>query len=104
MTEPKNRPIIERFVKQEAAGTPLEAHVSSSRGAVLLYVAKEQRPEYEASPKPQLDENDPEYGLVVAFSVYVPDAALAKNPDVIRFEVIDKDREDSPIIDAPADE
>lgn len=104
MTEPKNRPIVERFVRQEAAGTPLETHVSPTRGAVLLYVAKEQRPEYETTPKPQLGENDPEYGLVVAFSVYVPDAALTKNPDVIRFEVIDKDREDSPIIDAPAEQ
>ena len=102
MTEPKNRPIVERFIRQEVEGTPLNKLASSTRGAVLLYVAKEQHPDYEHSSKPQIDASDPEYGLVIAFSVYVPAQALAKDPDVIKFEVIDKDREDSPIIDAPA--
>jgi hypothetical protein len=103
MTEPKNRPIVERFISHEVDGTALEDLTRPSRGALLLYIAKEQHPDYESTPKPKLSENDPEYGLVVAFSVYVPEEALSKNPDVIRFEVIDKDRKDAPIIDAPAD-
>ena len=101
MTEPKNRPIAERFVGSQGEDTPLDSLVSDTRGAVLLYVAKEQRPEYESNPRPKVHGTDPEHGLLIAFSVYVPGQALAKNPDVIRFEVIDKDREDSPIIDAP---
>lgn len=102
MTEPKNRPIVERFVKQDVAGTALEDLTNPARGALLLYIAKEQRPDYEATPKPKLSDKDSEHGLIVAFSIYVPEQALAKDPDVIRFEVIDKDRKDAPIIDAPA--
>lgn len=103
MTEPKNRPIVERFVNNHANDTALQPFVVDTRGAVLLYVAQEQRPQYESTPKPKLKETDPEHGLVVAFSTYVPEKALAKDPDIIRFVVIDKDQEESPIIDAPSD-
>jgi hypothetical protein len=103
MTEPKNRTIVERFVAGAVKGTDLEEFVTVKRGAVLLYIAQEQRPEHENSPKPKLQSSDPEHQLVIAFSAYVPEKALAKDPDVIRFVVIDKDQEDSPIIDAPLD-
>jgi hypothetical protein len=100
MTEPKNRPIMERFIRGEVAKTQLAMYADDARGGVLLYVAKESEPDYEENPEPALDSAHTEYGLVVAFSAYVPQKALAKDPDVIRFIVIDKDREDSPVIDA----
>jgi len=104
MTEPKNRPIIERFLRYEVNGTVLQQFTTAKRGAVLLYIARESKPDHETSPKPKLPETDAEYGLVVGFSSYVPETALAKNPDVLRFVVIDQEQEESPIINAPPDE
>ena len=100
MTEPKNRPIVERFVAGKIAGPPLETLLSEKRGALLLYLAQESTPDYESSPKPTLEKSHPEYGLVAAFSSYLPDIALAKDPSVIRFQVRDPHHEDAPIVDA----
>lgn len=101
MTEPKNRPTVEDFVAGRVTGPPLEPLLSEKRGAVLLYLAQESDPDYETSPKPTLKKSDPEYGLVVAFSSYLPEPALAKDPSIIRFQVRDPRHEDAPIVDAP---
>jgi hypothetical protein len=102
MTEPKHRPIVQRFVAQDVRDTALENLSSPKRGAVLLYIAEETEPEYESNPKPKLSKNDPENGLVVAFSAYIPETALEKDPAVIQFRVRDKTQEEAPTVDAPS--
>jgi hypothetical protein len=100
MTEPKNRGIVLQFVEGDVGGGALEPYLAPNRGAVLLYVAKETRPEYEMMPPPKLPQADPEFGLIPAFSVYIPGKALPRERNVIRFVVRDPDQEDSPIIEA----
>lgn len=100
MTEPKNRGVVRDFLDGEVAGTALDEHVSSTRGAVLLYVAKELHPEYETSPAPRLSESDPEFGIIPAFSIYVPEQVLAKERNVIRFVVQDPDQAEAPTVEA----
>lgn len=103
MTDKWHRTIVEQFVDGKVDGTALQPHWSPTRGAVLLYVAKETRPEFETVPPPKLSQNDPEYGLIPASSVYIPGTALARERNVVRFVVRDPEQEDSPIIEADSD-
>lgn len=103
VTDSHHRPIIERFVSGGVAGTAIEGFAGATRGAVLLYLVRETKPSYELVPTPKLSSDDPEYGLVAAFSSYVPEVALARDPDVIRFVVIDDGQEEAPSIEAPPD-
>lgn len=101
ITEPKHRRAVEMFVDKGRPSPPsLENWVSEERGALLVYLVEESKPEYETVPKPELDGNDPEYGLVVAFSAYVPSVALKTHPNLIRFRVRNTDDPESPIVDA----
>lgn len=100
MTEPKDRGVVLDFLDGEVTGTALDEHVTTTRGAVLLYVAKELRSEYETSPPPQLTESDPEFGIIPAFSIYVPKPVLAKERNVIRFVVQDPEQAEAPTIEA----
>lgn len=85
-TDPHHRRAVEAFVAGSTpASTGLGRYLQAARGAVLLYLARETKPDYDRKPK--MSEADPEFGLVAAFSAYVPDAALSNRPNVIQFSV-----------------
>ena len=81
----------------------LERWASPARGALLVYLVKETKPLFELAPTPDLPMTDPEYGLVVAFSGYVPSACLAGYANLIRFRVRNVSQAGSPIVDAPGE-
>ena len=102
MTDEKHRPVALDFVGGHAAAE-INSLQSTTRGAMLLYVARESHPHYDPSVDPEPAPDDPERGLIAAFSVYVPSAALVKDPLVLRFRVRDASQGDAPTIDAQAD-
>lgn len=98
ITDRKHRPAVAEFV----AGAPptcLQKLHNSTRGALLLYLAKEDNPSYEPSPLPA---NKAESGLVAAFSLYVPSKVFENLGAVLRFRVLDPSRGDEPSIEAGA--
>ena len=103
MTDPKHKPPLEHFINPTLPRPKvLLEWEAAQRGALLIYLAKESTPTYRTSPPPTIGDSDPEYGLVVAFSAYVPQPALSKEPVVIRFKVRDPSRKEDPVIDAPS--
>ena len=98
MTDKHHRLAVERFVVGEPS-VPLESLYTPQTGAVLVYLAREQHPSYEGQT-PHAMAQDPELGIVVASSVYVPDAAIQANPIVPEFRVLDPSQGDAPIINA----
>ena len=102
ITEVKHRPVVVDFVDAHAAEAVASLY-SPRRGAMLLYLAQETEAAYEPSLSPEPTADDPELGLVAAFSAYVPSAVLAKNPLVLKFRVRDPSQGDAPTIDAPKD-
>jgi hypothetical protein len=101
ITDPKHRHAVEAFTAVGDFGVSgLERWASPGRGALLLYLAKETKPRFEHASSPDLPKADPEYGLVVAFSAYVPSNCLAGYANLIRFRVRDVSQAGLPIVDA----
>jgi hypothetical protein len=98
ITDLKHRPSVTTFVGGAPAAA-LEPFFADKRGAVLLYLAKEDSEAYEPSLAAVPPVEDPERGIVAAFSAYVPAGALAKEPLVLRFHVRDPAQRDSPTIE-----
>jgi hypothetical protein len=103
ITDPKHRSAVVSFVDALPAAD-LDSLHTPTRGALLLYLARESEPDYEPSLETEPGVDDPERGLVPAFSAYVPSKALADNPLVLKFRVRDVSQSDSPSIDAPPDQ
>ena len=97
ITEPRHRLALEKFVEGEKAAIGEIAEFSSpTRGVILLYLANESSPTWKADP---MLSGSPEYGLVVAYSVYVPSQAISAFPKLIQFRVRDADNKSLPIVD-----
>jgi len=100
ITEVKHRMAVEQFV----AGVPesdLTSLLAPGRGALLLYLAREKEPHYDAGSS-ITTATRPEHGLVAAYSLYVPESALVSDPLVLKFRVRDESKKDDPTIDAPS--
>ena len=98
MTVERQRSVVTDFVDGHPAEV-VHSEYTRTRGAMLLYVARESKPDYEASDGAEPGKDDPERGVIAAFSAYVPSAALAKDPLVLKFRVRDASQGDSPSID-----
>jgi hypothetical protein len=98
MTVERQRSVATTFVDGHPADV-VESQYTPTRGAILLYVARESKPDYEASDGAEPSKTDPERGVIAAFSAYVPAAALAKDPLVLKFRVRDASQGDAPSID-----
>lgn len=98
MTVERQRSVVIDFVNGHPADV-VHSYYTPTRGAMLLYVARESKPDYEASDGAEPAEHDPERGVIAAFSTYVPSAALAKDPLVLKFRVRDAAQGDAPTID-----
>ncbi len=99
ITDPKHRSPAVSFVMGKPPDA-LKTRYNARRGAVLLYLAQESKADYDATPIPGISENDPEYGLVAAFSAYVPGEAIRTHPTVIQFKVRDPSNAEAPTVDA----
>jgi hypothetical protein len=98
ITEPKHRPVVETFV----SGQPDESIADlyrPARGAMLLYVVRENEPDYEPSELVPVSDESEAVGLIAAFSAYLPSAVLASGPLVLKFRVHDRARRYSPTVD-----
>jgi len=100
ITDPKHRVPVARYISA-SGNSGLERWADTQRGAALLYLVKETKPKYDPSAAPTVKRNDPDKGVVVAFSSYVPSSAMAKQPNVIRFSVRNPSKKDDPTVDAP---
>jgi hypothetical protein len=100
ITDSKQRQVAVDFADANPADE-LAPMYKSRRGVILLYIAREAHPDYDPSVVAEPAPNDPERGLIAAFSAYVPSAALVGNPLVLKFRVLDPSNNDSAAIDAP---
>ncbi len=100
MTSKRNRVAAERFVDGEPPEALQSLH-SAKTGAVVIYLAREKRPHHDKSPSKTPSATDVETGLVVAFSVYAPQACIRANPAVPTWTVHDQSQEDSVTIEVP---
>jgi Z1 domain len=99
ITEPKYRWVAEQF----ANGTPDESmrdFYTPTRGLMLLYVVREAEANYEPSAVVPVFAKGEEPGLIAAFSAYLPNSSLTRNPRVLKFRVHDPSKRDSPTIEA----
>lgn len=88
ITDPKHRQLIEPLLEPTApVGHPLEKCWSPTRGVGLIYLVKEQDPQFEpnASPEPPPGAS-PERGLIVALALYLPKSA-AMPTGILTFHV-----------------
>jgi len=91
ISDPKHRTLVQPLLgPHPPAGKPLADLWSPTRGVVLAYLVREQHPKFDASPKEKLAASAPERGLVVAFSMFLPQAAVG-NDKVLRFRVLKGD-------------
>jgi hypothetical protein len=102
ITDPKHR----RFVQPLLAADKPETHLLADlwepdRGVVLAYLVREQEPTFDAEPKSELAANAPERGLIVGFSIYLPQAAVGVDK-VLKFRVLQGDDASVVAVDAPA--
>ena len=69
------------------------------RGAMLLYIVREDEPDYDPSELVSVSPEAEEVGLIAAFSAYLPNAVLASTPLVLKFRVHDPAKKYSPTVD-----
>jgi hypothetical protein len=102
ITDPKHRQFIEPLLGPAApAGHPLEQFWSPTRGVGLVYLVKEQKPQFEpgASPEPPPGAS-PERGLILAFALYLPKGA-AGQASILKFRVLVPDDPAAATVDVP---
>ena len=102
ITDPKHRKCIEPLLDPVApAGHALEKWWSPTRGIGLVYLVKEQKPQFEPSASPEPPPGaSPERGLVLAFALYLPKSS-AMPTGILTFHVqIPKDSEKA-TVDVP---
>ena len=66
---------------------------------MLLYIVREDEPDYDPSELVPVSPEAEEVGLIAAFSAYVPNAVLASSPLVLKFRVHDPAKKFSPTVD-----
>lgn len=98
ITDVKHRHAAQTFV-EGAPTARLAEWFSPRRGAVLLYLVRESDPKYDGLGS--VPEADPERGVIVAYSIWVPEGALPSGPPVLRFQVRDAANPDLLTIDMP---
>jgi len=87
ITDPKHRALVRTLLGPHApASSPLADLWSPGRGVVLAYMLREQHPKFDTKPKAAL----PEHGLIIAFSLYLPQAAVGDDT-VLKFRVLKGD-------------
>ena len=79
ITEPKHRSVVEKFVSNSPHQSVAD-FFRPTRGAMLLYVVRERKPDYDPSELVAVASDHEESGLIAAFSAYLPNGALASNP------------------------
>ena len=79
MTVERQRSVVTDFVDGHPAEV-VHSEYTPTRGAMLLYVARESKPDYEASDGAEPGKDDPERGVIAAFSAYVPSAGAREGP------------------------
>ncbi|WP_009474364.1 Z1 domain-containing protein [Rhodococcus sp. JVH1] len=103
ITDPKHRTLIKPLLGSKApVGRPLADQWADGRGVVLAYLVREQHPKFDATPKATLATSAPERGLIIAFSMYLPDAAVG-NDTVLRFRVLHGDDPSIVSVDVDSD-
>jgi hypothetical protein len=100
ITEPKHRPAVNAFISAPESVPELAMWTEGRRGAVVIYIAKESKSDYERGGD-EVDGSDPECGLVVAFSVWVPAEAISGKPPVLTFRVRDETDRDAVAVSVP---
>lgn len=101
ITDPKHRPAVQELIAG-GSDSSLSSMRTTMRGALILYLMRDKDPQYEAKPKPKRQPSDPEYGVVVAWTVFPPQTAVAGHRGRISFRVRNPDQSDLPVVDVPA--
>lgn len=89
ITEPKHRDFIAPLLAPEKPkGHQLQNHWSPTRGVALVYLAKEQEPQFDSAASATTPTGaSHERGLIVTFTLYLPNAAVAGD-EVPKFRVV----------------
>ena len=102
ITDPKHRALVQPLLNpREPVDSPLAEHWSRSRGVVVVYLVREQHPQFDAKPKAELATSASERGLIVAFSMYLPHAAVG-DEKILRFRVLQDDDPSAIAVDTEA--
>ena len=98
VTDPKHRPAVEAFVDSSAAAPDgLEGFRSPGRGALLMYLVREDNPPYGSFAPWDWPHPDSEFGLLVTLSSYLPASIAERYRGFVRFSV--RKPVDSPTVD-----
>lgn len=101
VTDPKHRDFVRLLLSdQRPAEHSLSDFWSPRRGVVMAYLVREQQPLFDSDPKSVLLDTAPERGLVIAFSMFLPLAAVGDDR-ILKFRVIKGDDSSVVAIDAP---
>jgi hypothetical protein len=76
ITDPKHLRLVQLLLESDKPTHPFAELWAPGRGVVLAYLVREQKPVYDTKPKPLLGSTDPERGLIFAFAMYLPKAAV----------------------------
>lgn len=100
ITDPKHRSFVQPLLSaQRPSGHPLDNMWSARRGVIMAYLVREQQPLFDSDPKPVLLDTAPQRGLVIAFSMFLPLAAVGDDR-ILKFRVIKGDDSSVVAIDA----
>jgi len=101
ISDPKHRTLVQPLLgPHPPAGKPLANLWSPTRGVVLAYLVREQHPKFATTPMETAAGSTPERGLIVAFSMLLPQAAVG-NDKVLRFRVLRGDDPSVATVDDP---
>ncbi|UGU30616.1 Z1 domain-containing protein [Mycolicibacterium smegmatis] len=99
ITDPKHRDFIAPLLSPDRPKVhPLEDYWSATRGVALVYLVKEQRPQFDSAASVTPSEGaSPERGLIVAFTLYLPNNAVTDD-DVPKFRAVIPEDEEAPTV------
>lgn len=100
ITDPKHRGLVWPMLSATPpAGGALAEKWSPSRGVILTYLMKEQAASFDSKPKADVATSNPERGLIVTFSMYLPNTA-ASEAAVLKFRVVKEEDPTAVAVDA----
>lgn len=101
ITEPKHRDFIAPLLSSDKPkGHQLEDYWSATRAVALVYLVKEQKPQFDSTALvTPPDGASPERGLIVAFTLYLPNGAVTDD-DVPKFRAVIPEDEEAATVPA----
>lgn len=91
ISDPKHRRYLLPLLQGSPPADPALEHLwAPGRGVVLAYLLREQTPRFDLEPTPALSPSHSERGLILGFTIFLPQAALGVDK-VLKFKVLDGD-------------